>query len=389
MLDIKKIKDLYYAVASTQEMFSDSEKTYYKMFVTLERIEETVTILNNIELTGRWNEEAVKFVLWVNYAHLLVKGIEDIAKGFTIDIEKTWDIFKRYHNIEEKDDYDFFGFIRAIVLPHALSLDKPQQRVFTNGKTAYCSHVKWDIDNKVCIVYYNADINDDLHTYNLSMEDCKNYVAKFYEQIEKCISVIPKRKNNCKNKMKQKLLNEPYNKDMNIKEKCKFLKELTVKYGDLDDKSGVSYTMSILNRCEKMLNGRYYGKNKLLFARYKKALDRAFDEYYKYMCEYRTNEKLLDFVLSPIINHSSKETKVFKGKEYFINKIITECENFDFYFERYEYNEFFEELKLCMKPYAYVSKRTTMMHFCYLAIMVAFVVKLDDTDEYKNLFVNI
>ena len=71
LLDIKKAEKLYYVIAKDQYLFSDDAVKYYKLTVALDRLKDTVKILNGIKLNGRWNENAVNFVLWINYADLL------------------------------------------------------------------------------------------------------------------------------------------------------------------------------------------------------------------------------------------------------------------------------------------------------------------------------
>ena len=68
LLDIKKAEKLYYVIAKDQYLFSDDATKYYKLTVALDRLKDTVKILNGIKLDGRWNENAVTFVLWINYA---------------------------------------------------------------------------------------------------------------------------------------------------------------------------------------------------------------------------------------------------------------------------------------------------------------------------------
>jgi hypothetical protein len=93
LLDIKKAEKLYYVIAKDQYLFSDDAAKYYKLTVTLDRLKDTVKILNGIKLNGRWNENAVNFVLWINYADLLVACIDEIAKSFSIGITYEQNIF--------------------------------------------------------------------------------------------------------------------------------------------------------------------------------------------------------------------------------------------------------------------------------------------------------
>lgn len=386
ILEKEKSDELYYVIAKDQEMFSDSEKSYYKMYVALERLQETVEVLNNIKLAGKWNTNATDFVVWVNYAYLLVECIDLLAKEFSIPLLKTWGIFDDIHKISDRNDWEFFRFVRAIVLPHSLSLDFGNQKFFTNNRTAFCPRVYWDTDNCITIVYYNSTPKDDFHFYNIPVKKCEEFIKNYYDQIDDLIKIVPLRKAKHRQTMKGKLIKEIYDSNMKIKDKCLFLQRITKQYGNVDDKAETSFNMLMLKRCENILNMKFYGRNKDLFEKYKVALHKALDEYFQYLCSNRNDEKMLDWILFPTISHSSSETPVFSGKEYPINKIVAECENFDSYYKRYYWDELYEELYPCLKPYIYITRRMDMMKVCYLSIMVAFFCKLEYSDKYKNAF---
>lgn len=208
LLDIKKAEKLYYVIAKDQYLFSDDAVKYYKLTVALDRLKDTVKILNGIKLNGRWNENAVNFVLWINYADLLVACIDEIAKSFSIGITYEQNIFWGYHGLANKTDKDFFRFIRAIVLPHALQLDDNRQKEFTNGQRAFCPRVVWDKREEkksIKIVYYNAEIHNDLHTYNIAIEDIEKFIVKCYGTLDFLIETICKMKNKQKGHIKNRL----------------------------------------------------------------------------------------------------------------------------------------------------------------------------------------
>lgn len=249
-LNIEKVEKLYYTVAKSQYGYSDAEDTYYKLTVALERMESCVSVINEITLKGEWNKDAVEFILWINYIDLLIAAIERVATQFGYDIEYENEFYK-YHNVEGKNDKDFFRFIRAIVLPHALSLDNKEQKVFTNGKTAFSPFVVWDTDNCVRIVFYNSVLHNDLHTYHIRIDDIEVFVERVYTQIDDLCSIVEKRKKVLKNRAKGNLKNEKYGLCNSVYDKCSFLQNLTYKYGDLNDKAGTSFDMHMLVRCEK------------------------------------------------------------------------------------------------------------------------------------------
>lgn len=159
-LDVQKAEKLYYEIAKDSYGFSSSGDTYYPLVAALDRLKECANILNHIKLEGKYNNDATEFVIWVNYADLLIQCIENVAKAFDY-IVQYGNTLQKYHRISGKTDKEFFRFIRAIVLPHALSLDK--QKVFTQGKKAFCPFTVWDAKGSVRIVYYINSLHDDLH----------------------------------------------------------------------------------------------------------------------------------------------------------------------------------------------------------------------------------
>ena len=323
ILDIEKVDALYYEIVHDQYLYSDSENSYYKLSVAMDRMRHTVKTLNRMPpLTGKWNEDATEFVLWINYVDMLIASIDKVADYFCYPITYDKNIFLKYHNLQHKTDKDFFRFIRAIVLPHALNLDDAKQKEFTNGKTAFCPFVVWETNYSIRIVYYNADVMDDLHCYTISITDIENFIIYVYYEIDNLIKTVALRKKKRKSEDKVRIKNEIYDKNAPLLKKCQFLRDLTTKYGDLDDKSGKSFTMHLLSRCERILSMRFSGKNKAILDKYKRAVDIALDDYYEYMCNQSTDEKLLDLVLFPLHDYTSKTD--FDGLGYEINKICTE-----------------------------------------------------------------
>lgn len=381
-LDIEKVEKLYYTIAKSRYGYSDSEDIYYKLIAALERMKSCVSVINNTVLKGKCNKDAVQFVVWINYIDLLIDAIERVSKLFEYNI-KYQNEFYKYHKIAGKNDKDFIRFIRAIVLPHALSLDSSEQKVFTNGQTAYCPFVVWDIGNCVRIVYYNRNLYNELHTYIININDIEVFIKQVYNQIDDLCVAVEKKKKVLKSRAKGKLKNEKYNLRDSVSDKCRFLKQLTYKYGDLNDKAGRSFDMNMLERCEKICEMKFYGRNKILHEKYLVALEVALDDYYQYLCEQRTDEKYLDLVLFPQYSYNSYTSLI--GLGYPINKIITEMENFDGYFEKYNFPELFEELKVEISKKASFSKNMSMERLCNIVLMVQFLDKMDKDPKYKKL----
>lgn len=385
ILDIKKVDALYYEIARDQYLYSDSEISYYKLSVAMDRMRHTVKILNKMtSLTGKWNEDATEFVLWVNYVDMLIASIDKVADYFCHPITYDKNIFLKYHGLQHKTDKDFFRFIRAIVLPHALNLDDTKQKEFTNGKTAFCPFVVWESNYSVRIVYYNADVKADLHTYTISIADVECFVVEIYSEIDNLIKVVAQKKKKKKAKDKVRIKNEIYDKNASLLKKCQVLKALTIKYGDLNDKSGKSLTIHLLDRCEGILSMRFSGKNKDLIDKYKLAVNIALDDYYVYLCNQSTDEKLLDLVLFPLHDYTSKTD--FVGLGYEINKICTEMEDFDFFVQRYYFPEYYDALKPVLSQKVAMTKKMSMERICYLTIVAFFFDRIKYRKKYRDTF---
>lgn len=385
MLNVKIIEDLYYEIACDQYMYSDDENSYYKLIVAMERMIRTAKLLNKFPvLSGKYNDDAVEFVVWINYVDLFIAALEMVAQCFSYSIKYDKNIFLKEHNLADKSDKDFFRFVRAIVLPHALSLDSQKQKEFTNGKKAYCPSVVWDNTGYVRIVYYNADIKDDLQWYILCLADFEIFFDGVFAQISDLVKIVKQRKANKKRNDRTKITNERYDTGASLNEKCKYLVNLTMKYGDLNDKAGHSVIMHVLNRCDKILNMNFYGRNKKITDEFKKYLNYALDDYYTYLCNQSNDKPLLEMMLMPLHDYTSKTD--FVGMGYEINKISVEMENFDEYVRRYYFSEYFDTLKPVLSSKIYVSKNMSMERICFLTIIVFFFDRLKYKQTYKVAF---
>lgn len=385
MLDVEKIKKLYYEIACNQYMYSDDENSYYKLTVAMDRMKSTAQLLNKFpDLSGDWNEDATEFVMWINYVDIFILSLELVAKHFSCSLKYDNKIFLKEHKLPNKSDRDFFRFVRAIVLPHALMLDDKEQKEFTNGKKAYCPLVVWDKPNYVRIVYYNADIMSDLHCYTLCLTDFKNFLDGVFLQMDDLIKTVKQRKTKKKRNDKVRIMNEKYDTKASLSDKCSYLRNLTVKYGDLNDKAGRSAIMHTLGRCDKILSMRFSGRNKLIFEEFKKFLEVALDDYYVYLCNQSNDEPLLNLMLMPFHDYTSKTD--FDGVGYEVNKISAEMEDFDEYVRRYYFSEYFDALKPALSQKVYVSKKMSMERICYLTIMAFFFDRLKYKQTYKDAF---
>ena len=382
-LYVQKTEELYYEIARDSYGFSSSGDTYYPIVVALDRLKECVNILNHTKLEGKYNDDATEFVIWVNYADLLIQCIENIAKSFDYTVQYGNGL-QKYHGINGKTDKDFFRFIRAIVLPHALKLDDSKQKDFTQGKKAFCPFTVWDTKGSIRIVYYINLPHDDLHQYTLQLCDLQHFLEDIYNQIDTLCIKVKNKKKKLKERRNVNIKNEKYDRQYTILDKCTFLIDITKKYRDLDDKNELSSDIMHLRRCEKICKMKFYGVNKILYDKYMQALNIALDDYYDNLTKERTDEIYLDLVMVPLYSYDSSSAFSY-ACAYEINKIVTEMENMDSYFEKYYFVEFYENIKAEMGKLAYFKKNMGMERFCVIVIMLQFFDKLEHNKKYIEL----
>lgn len=242
----------------------------------------------------------------------------------------------------------------------------------------------WDAKGSVRIVYYINSLHDDLHQYTLQLCDLQKFIVDIYDQIDDlCVSVKNKKKK-LNERRNVNIKNAKYNKQDSVLNKSIFLIDLTKEYGDLDDKNEVSSDIMHLRRCEKISKMKFYGVNKKLYDRYMQALNIALDDYYENLTKERTDEIYLDLVLLPLYSYDSSSSFSYSCA-YEINKIVTEMENMDSYFEKYYFAEFYENIKVEMGNLAYFKRNMGMERFCIIVLMLQFFDKLEHNKKYVDL----
>ena len=129
---------------------------------------------------------------------------------------------------------------------------------------------------------------------------------------------------------------------------------------------------------------KFYGVNKKLYDRYIQALNIALDDYYENLTKERTDEIYLDLVLFPLYSYDLSSSFSYSCA-YEINKIVTEMENMDSYFEKYYFAEFYENIKVEMGNLAYFKRNMGMERFCIIVLMLQFFDKLEHNKKYVDL----
>ena len=284
-LDENKEAMLFKVITEDQYRFSNNVSNkqlsnYNKLCAYLDRTKESVFMLNNIELHEKNNFYCQNFIMFISYADLLISAIWEINKIFNGNsMDESFNWFSNLHNKPERTDHEFFRFIRAIILPHALKLDADNSKCFTNDKTAYCPSVKWH-GEQIRINYYNDDFEKATNTILIKVKDIIDYVKYEYNKIDDLIEIIIKAKSKAKNKDKSNRCNEKYSKEDLLIDKCKRLIISTKVHGDVNDERGVSGRIELLEEIKCILEFKFNIVNCSQIKAYKEKLNLIMDEYF-------------------------------------------------------------------------------------------------------------
>ena len=134
---------------------------YYKICTIMDRLEDTVDVLNNFILNKQTSiSTAVDFISWINYADLLITCIKELnamyvtPNGTTLFEDNNIKLDKRlkgkqrlsfstYYDKRGNDDL-FFSYIRSMVLAHSIKIDCNKFKDFHQGKYVYTPLVRWN-----------------------------------------------------------------------------------------------------------------------------------------------------------------------------------------------------------------------------------------------------
>lgn len=376
-LDIEKAYDLYSKITCDRYRYDDDISEYNKIVSIMDRLISSAEALNEIKIEPSVSNKIYNFVLWVNYADLLLASFEKIAGFYGYTLVQQGNIFFSYHNLSDKNDNDYFRFIRAIILPHALDLGDKKQVKFTQGKKAYCPSVCYGSSLSVTIKYLIDDINDHEHYITLDVQDFYDYVEDLYNNnIENIQTQVKRTKNNKKKKSISKAVNESYLKNQNIKDKANQLANLVKKYGTLEDKKERSALMLALKTANDIIDFQFDKVNNEMVEKYKKFLDDALDDLFDYICNKKVDYESLYQLTNPHFDYNEKYEE-FSDCGYEITKIACEYRGFGTYIENCYFREWKEKLTKHLTKYIRISSDISMKEFCLMTIICFALYKKD------------
>ena len=384
-IDIKVARDLYSCITKNKYSFSDDLHQYNKITAIMERMIESIEMLNSIKLEGEIGRSTKDAMMWIFYADLFLACINELEKLFPINRMQKNNIFASLHGISGKNDNDYLRFIRAIIMPHALSLDDDEQKKFTQGKTAFCPHMFWGLNNEIIVCYYIDDISNHNNYIHIPINLLIDYVEDLSKNIRLFIPAVKKQKGNKKGKILNKLSNEKYDITAPIQDKIQRIYEILNAYGDVDDKKKVSYRCEILDQATRIATFKFDKINKKTIQKYFVYLNKSLDDLFSKIVKDKDGECAIDEVISPTLIYSNNEySDEFDACGYEINKIVHENVTFGEITEKCFFPDWLEKIKPAIKKYVHIKRTMGMMEICYLTIISMFFENLDKDEKVKD-----
>lgn len=384
-LDIEKAYALYSKITNDKYRYNDNIEDYNKIVSIMDRLISSAKALNRINIDPKITNNIDDFILWVNYADLLLASLKGIEKIYGYSLTQKNNIFFNYHKLPKKNDNDYFRFIRAIILPHALELDDKEQIKFTNNKKAYCPSLCYGGTFDILIKYFIDDVNNHEHYISLKIQDFYDYIEDLYNSnIENIQFQVRKVKIKRKGKMIQHALAENYQTTKSIEDKLLQLKELVKKYGTLEDKKGVSALVSAIDTAKEIVDFNFNKINISVINEYKKYLDKSLDNLFENICNRTKDYEMFYEIIVPHFNYTYNYNE-FNDCGYEIGKITCEYKSFDDYIEKCYFKDWKKTLTKHLEKYITITKDMSMREFCLLTIICFSLYKIKNAD-LKDLF---
>lgn len=346
-LNIEYAHRLRGVINENKYVFMYNPNTYCELCTILDRFEDTVEFLNNFELPASDEQYyATDFIMWVNFADLVMGCIKSLNVKFAEPNNVTFmrsdkvkflgQIDKYFNN---KNDDDYFRFIRAIVLAHSLKVDAKSSKLFTNNVTAYAPLVRWNnTHNQIEITYYvveNGSVKSERIT--LHIERVISYLEDRYSSLPEIFPYIEKENDKVKEQIKKQYVKD-FAIPVNSLEKIEHIREVYKKNGDIDVKNDSSIILTRLKQLESCLSYDFDSINAQAVEVFGKIADCCLEDLIDCLKEQRD-----DFLLNDILcgNYNNRES-CFCGCEYEVNKIVIDYCNhnqsiwydFDFLFDK-------------------------------------------------------
>jgi|GEM_PF-2370326 len=374
-------------INDSKYLYKENFTDYLQICALMDRLDDAVEEINAIDLVQGQNTG--NCILWINYADLLLACLEKLRKIYGIPAKDKGMLFK-YHKQADKTDYEFFRFIRAIILPHALSMDDKRQKAFTEGKTAYSPFVRWDRGNKLAfkVVYYVSPDPDKMKklmllskNYTIEVQDIFDYIEYEYNTLPDILKIIEQRKKNRKATVRRKTAQIVYDKSWSISGKIEKLWEWSKEFGDIDEQREVGIAFEAMERAKEFVCFIFEDVNKTIVAEYLNYISLGMDDLYDRIKTQDNDRRLaLSKIIFPHISPIGNKTD-FNCDLYNINHIISDATN--------SMDIFIKDNPIkYVKKYLAITQTMGREEIIYLSIMAAFKDNMKYDIEYQEIVID-
>ncbi len=394
-LDTIKAMELRGVINDCSYAFKYDLDKYYELCTIMDRYEDTVEYLNSVELPCQQNQfNATDFIMWVNYADLLViciKTLNDIfvvPNGTTFFQNRNIKInskvkgkLKRFFNAKQSTDDEYFRFIRSMVLAHSLKIDAYKQ--FTHGLTAYSPLVRWNNKHDIVeITYYVADRNVETRTIEIEVKNVISYLEDRCSYLDDIFKYIRLENEKAKESIKKKYVEDFFSLPSDRIDKIKAIENVHIKNGDIDIKNESSIVLTRLKQIMDCLTYSFDSINNYKIAVFEELVDFTLEDLVNYLKQQRD-----DFLLNDILCGCAYENtnSLFSHNVYEINKIVSEyCDTEQTNW--FGFNQWFDKITDIVNQYIVVIDTMSNLEKAFLC-MIAMVFDLVlTTKEIKDRF---
>lgn len=183
---------------ATDKEFKGSYRVWNRLCATMDRLEDTLAHINNLELGNIHNGAAAfDFYEFINCSYVVIECIKTVVQAFGLDvksienIEKSNEVFGTKYG-ENGSDSRFFEYVRSLCSVHPLCTNR--QKEYLNGSAFHCCRfVAWTDRGFLRSSQYNgADLIALVYaTNNSNPIHIGLYVKEFENYLKKWINCIP------------------------------------------------------------------------------------------------------------------------------------------------------------------------------------------------------
>lgn len=382
-LDLQKARLLRGVINSDKYAYMYDIDDYYKICTIMDRLEDTVDVLNNFTLNKQTSSStAVDFISWINYADLLLTCIKELndmyvkPNGTTFFEDKNIKLdgslkgkqrlfFSPYYDKRGNDDL-FFSYIRSMVLAHSIKIDCNKFKDFHQGKYVYTPLVRWNNNYNIEITFYSPQSDtSNLHTEKIELEilNIFAYVKSRFGYLDTIFTHIKCLKEKHKAQISANFTNELSTLPQNTQDKLSLIKHIYSTLGDIDARNGADLISSILSTSLDILSYNFSTINKVAIDNYIKILNSALDDFIERL-------KTQDFSGGKIFNlyapDLSFNSSVFSDCEYEMTKIVSE---YDYIHTSYIFEDLFDRVKVPLLKIVTFDNKMSNEEKAYLCVI--------------------